>query len=220
MSWHFSRALEAAFLEANFLGGEPCALWNAMPFAQDDSYSDKMKGTCHHSPFGTMYVPSTDERGAALLMWFRAAFPARPTAELLEDALWRTISGRKCGGSWQMSLPGTYLPRMLSARRSTTRRKTCGQWATTPAPFPLPRETWVLTTYGPDTGLLHTPTTTANYACRSMQKWPNCREFVRVFGQPTPENHEWLMGWPTGWTDLQPLATDRFRQWQQAHGGF
>ena len=24
---------------------------------------------------------------------------------------------------------------------------------------------------------------------------------------------EWLMGWPIGWTDLKPLATDRFRQW-------
>ena len=31
---------------------------------------------------------------------------------------------------------------------------------------------------------------------------------------------EWLMGWPLGWTDLKPLGMDRFRQWQQQHGGF
>lgn len=26
---------------------------------------------------------------------------------------------------------------------------------------------------------------------------------------------EWLMGWPIGWTDLKPLATDKFLSWQQ-----
>jgi site-specific DNA-cytosine methylase len=29
---------------------------------------------------------------------------------------------------------------------------------------------------------------------------------------------EWLMGWPIGLTDLKPLATDKFRQWQLSHG--
>ena len=29
---------------------------------------------------------------------------------------------------------------------------------------------------------------------------------------------EWLMGWPIGWTDLKPLATDKFQQWQLSHG--
>jgi hypothetical protein len=32
--------------------------------------------------------------------------------------------------------------------------------------------------------------------------------------------HEWLMGWPTDWTDLKPLETDRLAEWQQQHGGF
>ena len=29
---------------------------------------------------------------------------------------------------------------------------------------------------------------------------------------------EWLMGWPIGWTDLQPLETVKFRQWLRSHG--
>ena len=29
---------------------------------------------------------------------------------------------------------------------------------------------------------------------------------------------EWLMGWPIGWTDLKPLAMDKFRRWSAAHG--
>ena len=28
----------------------------------------------------------------------------------------------------------------------------------------------------------------------------------------------WLMGWPIGWTDLEPLATDKFQQWLRQHG--
>ncbi|MNP65584.1 hypothetical protein D3C76_1611870 [compost metagenome] len=36
-------------------------------------------------------------------------------------------------------------------------------------------------------------------------------------GQLNPEWVEWLMGWPIGWTDLRPLAMDRFHLWQQQH---
>lgn len=31
---------------------------------------------------------------------------------------------------------------------------------------------------------------------------------------------EWLMGWPTGWTDLKPLEMDRFQQWLEQFGDF
>jgi hypothetical protein len=33
-----------------------------------------------------------------------------------------------------------------------------------------------------------------------------------------PEFSEWLMAWPIGWTDLKPLATDKFQQWLRSHG--
>jgi hypothetical protein len=39
-------------------------------------------------------------------------------------------------------------------------------------------------------------------------------------GRLNPPWVEWLMGWPVGWTDLKPLETDRFQQWQQQHGTF
>lgn len=39
-------------------------------------------------------------------------------------------------------------------------------------------------------------------------------------GQLNPTWVEWLMGWPLEWTALKPLATDKFRQWQQLHSGF
>jgi len=37
-------------------------------------------------------------------------------------------------------------------------------------------------------------------------------------GTLNPTWVEWLMGWPLAWTDLKPLETDKFRQWQQQHG--
>ncbi len=37
-------------------------------------------------------------------------------------------------------------------------------------------------------------------------------------GQLNPDWVEWLMGWPIGWTDLKPLATDKFQQWLDSHG--
>ena len=39
-----------------------------------------------------------------------------------------------------------------------------------------------------------------------------------IGGQLNPTWVEWLMGWPLGWTDLKPLAMDRFQQWSQQHG--
>jgi hypothetical protein len=31
---------------------------------------------------------------------------------------------------------------------------------------------------------------------------------------------EMLMLWPIEWTDLKPLETDKFQQWQQQHGNY
>jgi len=43
---------------------------------------------------------------------------------------------------------------------------------------------------------------------------------AEVGGQLNPQWVEWLMGWPIGWTSLEPLETDRYREWQQQHGRF
>lgn len=36
-------------------------------------------------------------------------------------------------------------------------------------------------------------------------------------GRLNPDWVEWLMGWPIGLTDLKPLETAKFREWQQQH---
>jgi hypothetical protein len=37
-------------------------------------------------------------------------------------------------------------------------------------------------------------------------------------GKLNPMWVEWLMGWPLGWTDLNPLAMDKFQKWLEQHG--
>jgi len=217
MSWHFSQALEAEYSQATLQDGGQFALLSSAPTAQDDSCSDKMKGIYHRSPFGTMFVPLTDTNGAGLLMWFRGAFRAKPIPRRLEAGITRTTFGRKCGGSWQMSLTGTFLPRTLQQKQLTRRVMTLNRWVTKPAPLPLARMTGVATTYGNAVGYLHTPTTMANYCAASMQKWACARAFSTVFGRVTPEAHEWLMGWPIGWSGTEPLETGRFQLWRSAH---
>ena len=97
--------------------------------------------------------------------------------------------------------------------------------------------------------LYATPAATANQLSPSMQKHPGCRAMwptpaatdhkgssrpgqrrgqltdpnmgaIKAGGQLNPTWVEWLMGWPLGWTDLKPLATDRYRSWQRSHGQY
>tara|TARA_R110000751_G_scaffold304328_1_gene419751 strand:- start:495 stop:713 length:219 start_codon:yes stop_codon:yes gene_type:complete len=41
---------------------------------------------------------------------------------------------------------------------------------------------------------------------------------AQVGGKLNPQWVEWLMGWPIGWTALEPLAMDKYQQWYDSHG--
>jgi len=36
-------------------------------------------------------------------------------------------------------------------------------------------------------------------------------------GKLRPQFVEWMMGWPTGWTDCEPVAMESFRSWRREH---
>lgn len=67
-----------------------------------------------------------------------------------------------------------------------------------------------------------TPTVQAakNNAAPSQMRRNSDPLNVVAGGRLNPQWVEWLMGWPIGWTDLQPLETGRFREWLAQHGGF
>jgi hypothetical protein len=71
-----------------------------------------------------------------------------------------------------------------------------------------------------------TPTAMTRSGGAALCKWGGSRSRAKLRTMVTPEELngplnpqwvEWLMGWPIGWTGLQPLETDKFREWQQQH---
>lgn len=59
----------------------------------------------------------------------------------------------------------------------------------------------------------------------STARWEESRKGIRscnlndqVGGKLNPNWIDWLMGWPIGWTGLEPLAMDKFRLWLRQHG--
>lgn len=65
-----------------------------------------------------------------------------------------------------------------------------------------------------------TPTVHGNYNRAGASAKSGDGLATQAGGSLNPTWVEWLMGWPLGWTDLRPLATDRCRNVQQRHGGF
>jgi len=54
--------------------------------------------------------------------------------------------------------------------------------------------------------------------------WDMTEQHLRLGGLeekkmiPDPSCGEVVMGWPMGWTELQPLEMDKFQEWQRQHG--
>lgn len=318
MSWLYSQALVAEYLEGTCSDGAPFAPSNGSPTPQAYLPPDKMTAFSRPSRFGMTFAPLTDDRGEELLTWFRAGFPARTSAPqalglaLTESApafggKWRELSVRYDRDScswrthrslWDEGLPesSVILPRWgsmldgvcseLMTLEHHTAEKGCGLWPTPTASehtgpghaaqgglnlrtavamWPTPKANdaekrgnfdatnprnglpaavrlWPtpLATDGSKGGpnqkggkgdlrlasAVHqfpTPTAT-NTKAHHMRGADNGKErearSYGATGQLNPTWVEWLMGWPLGWTDLRPLATDRCRNAQQRHGGF
>ena len=84
----------------------------------------------------------------------------------------------------------------------------------------MPMKTWITKEFRESAdpakyidGLVHTPTTMANYACPSMMKHEGCRNFTKVFRRPEPINGEWLMGFPLGASSPHPVPKSNIETW-------
>jgi hypothetical protein len=229
---HCSQALVEEYSEANCSDGEQFAPWKLMPSAPDDSCSAKMKDTCHHSPYGMMYVPLTDGLGKALLMWFLEAFRARifrqPGGQIVEEL---RVKNRDYGRKWL----GSFLKYdHHSSSWKTPQLSLFGGRASYSGIWPRwgmmrDGESFPLAMWAHDTNVrgygylasIGTPIKTQR--CRSSlfmaRRVPNPYEICKKEnGLPHPEWCEMLMIWPISWTDTQPLEMAKFRQWLDLHG--
>ena len=102
MSWHFSRALVAAFSGASSSGGEPFAPSRSCHSAATSSCSASATDTLNHSPCGMTCEPSTEGRGAELLTWFLADSRARTSANAAKEQ-GLTANAPACGPTWRES---------------------------------------------------------------------------------------------------------------------
>ena len=76
------------------------------------------------------------------------------------------------------------------------------------------KKSWIQREYN-NIGLVHTPTTMANYSCPSMMKHQGCRNFKMVFGRPEPINAEFLMGFPIGASNINSNKIDNYNEWKK-----
>ena len=233
MSWLISKALyaslrslpepEVASLEENSLGGEPSAPSSGNPIPQAYCAPDKMTDFSRLSQFGMTFAPLTADLGEALLMSFREAFPAKtsPQPEREQES---TESARECGAKWRGSF--------VKFDRDTHSWKThqCSLLGDL-EPFSETWPRWGLMRDGEcwqqqmserrtkETGFGSLPngekwsTPTAHNAKEGG--FPSEHErntptlAAQAGGSLNPMWVEWLMGWPLGWTDLRPSATDK-----------
>lgn len=77
------------------------------------------------------------------------------------------------------------------------------------------KKSWIKKNFGDDFGLVHTPTTMANYSAKSMMKHQGCRNFVKVFEKPAPSNAEYLMGFPQGASCPKPMKKVNLNKWEK-----
>ena len=157
--------------------------------------------------------------GMELWTWFLEDSPVRHLALLQEgELLQKRIYGDKCLESLEKSNLKSSLQKMYPEKLYWKPKKTLKRLVINADGLNFQRKTLVQTVKGKDFGYLHTPTTMANFSAPSMQKHLSCRNYVQAFGKPSPMNFEYLMGFPSGWSDLKPLEMHKFRLWLQSHG--
>lgn len=165
-------------------------------------------------------IPMSARCLALLPMSSAAGFHVSHSAPRLEADGSPMTSGLKCSESLTELGHPTSSPRMSKKRPSPTRLNVSDALATerTAAVYrALIAGRTIKEIVG---GPLHTPTRKANFVAPSMQKWPSCRRYVLAFGgqRITPEQFEFLMGFPIGWTALPPSETPSSRKFQKQSG--
>ena len=237
MSWLFSQALVEVYSEESCSDGEQFAQLNVMPSPQPFWRNDRTIDVLSRSPFGLTWKPLTEDRGKALLMLFLEDFRAKtsqPQESRQVSKVQRADFGSKCLGlfaKWDQASCSWRTPQILLLGDLEQFLETWPRWGTMQG-----GESLELTGPGPLTkekGSGSWPTPIANDAKKATL--PPAEEFrdsipgemlrrygpqIREMGSLNPNWVEWLMGWPTGWTDCEPLEMDKFQEWLNSHGTY
>ena len=237
MSWLFSQALVEEYLEDTSSDGEPSAPLNGNPIQQAYLSPDKMTGFSRLSRFGMTFKPLTETRGEELLTLYLAGFHAK-TLVPQEKAQELMENDQECGEKWHasfvkfdpsLSLWRTHQCSLLGDLDEFL--ETWPQWGLMRDGECWEQQTLEQTIKGTESGLLPTPCARDGRGARSLEaqkkanrgatnSLPDYLRILQNWQYPPVAIVEYMMGWPPRWTDLKPLETDKFQEWQQQHGDY
>ncbi len=248
MSWLFSRALVEEYSAANCLDGEPCAQLSVMPTPHKFWLADKTMEHSTLSRFGLTFAALTADRGMELLTLFLAAFHA-PIYLSPEGEQELTVKNQDSGEKWRGSLarfdPDTCslkTAQLSLLEDSTECSLTLPRWGLMRGGECFQQPDLERPIDERESGLWPTPDASCGRCGWSRQVAEKVRDGIRkrksgatigssLAWEPrlledyslgmrlNPDWLEWLMGWPIAHTELLPLETAKFQEWQQQHGG-
>ncbi len=238
MSWHYLQELGGGSLEDCCTGGERLQPLKSKTTHAEFYCKGKLTESYLNSLSGTTFAPSTENPGEDELTSYQEDFPVRILA--LPEMSWENEKdwtgtglgyGLKCLGLLAKYDPDTYSWKTVQHSLFGDLEEFSGIW---------PRwgslvngECWELTTPEPHTDGTASgswPTPTKSDATRgpttpernalklggiSLVSAVRHRPTIvpQAGGRVNPEWCEWLMGFPMGWTDLQPLEMRKYQEW-------
>jgi hypothetical protein len=233
MSWHYLQEGEEASWEGSSLDGAPYALLRLLPTHGESCSQDKEMASCQRSLFGMTSAPSTGHHGEDTSMSSAPGSHAHPSVSLESERL--ETQTRTCGlkpsASFAKYDPSTscwrtYQASLLSPTGTCTPYSDSWPRAgMTVDGIAYPRQPLVPIIKETASGLL--PTITAQTYGTNQGGAAGRVGKVRMSlqsmakqrgGHLSPSFVERMMNWPVGWTDLEPLAMDKYQQWYASHG--
>ena len=240
MSWLFSQALVEEYLGANSLDGELSVPLNGSSTPQAYCAPDKMTDFSRLSQFGMTFKPLMGNRGEELLTLYLAGFHVKTSVQS-EKAQELKENAAECGPKWRASFTKydldthswrTHQCSLLGGLDEFL--ETWPQWGLMQDGECWEQETLAHHTKGTESGSwLPTPLASDHKKITKNKEYHLKRNFdlpnkLVQIGHPPSKNGGWgwfhpvlsesMMGWPTGWTELKPLAMDKSHSVQQQHG--
>ena len=210
------------------LDGAPDALLSLIPTQDGYCLPDNETACCHDFRSGTTCKPLTASRGADTSTLSAVASHAKTSAQPAK-AQASPASARDSGHKWPASwlrychVTSSWKTRQCSLleglesflgiwpRWGTMRGGECWAHATPKHP-----------TSEIESGFWPTPVAERTRYVDYKQGGRSLgaevrRRSLKTGGKLNPNWVEWLMGWPIGWTDCEPLEMDKYQQWQRSH---